>query len=623
VLALCGDLTNFGKTSEAEILAEDLRACTIPVVAVLGNHDSNAASRRKVVAILHRRRRDVLDEQATVIEGRRLCGREGLHRRLRPRRARRVRRGAIKTFVDESINEARKLENQLRTLRTERVMAVLHYAPIAETVEGEPLEIFPFLGSSRLANAVDRFDNVKAVVHGHAHRGAYPGDAARRAGLQLSRSSWCSRNSAAPTRCSKSSAGGRRLRHGRRRPARGERRLRGRGMRGSSKAAVSIASSAWRARRSAAPCAIQSRAILAAGQAQHFLQRHFDLPRLEPRVARCSRSRGSVDGVPSRRTTTRSESSVEIACHQALVRRAAGQPRADLLELDLKLLQRDRLLREGDDGADRLRLRLAEALAQQAFEIAERDAAIERAPGGKGDQQALGAVGIADRGLRVGAELAQPLLEQGTAPPRPSAAAPTPSPRCPAGTRRPPISNGSSHGRPPRERSRPRGIGAPAAAAAAGAGSLLIVSASSSAAASNASSRGSSATPTPAHPGPAAAAAASLIAAIRVCARKSPIRSDKQSGCAANAAARSRRHGSRPPPHRTAARPHRKSRPAPTQSRRRRRAAPSCLAPGRVEGALDAVPRHHLDDRSAVGRPRLHVAKPASAAASAVASPTA
>jgi Icc-related predicted phosphoesterase len=86
---------------------------------------------------------------------------------------------AIKVFVDEALNEARKLENQLRTLRTDRVMAVLHYSPIAATVEGEPLEIFPFLGSSRLADAVDRFDNVKAVVHGHAHRGSFRGETPR------------------------------------------------------------------------------------------------------------------------------------------------------------------------------------------------------------------------------------------------------------------------------------------------------------------------------------------------------------------------------------------------------------------------------------------------------------
>ena len=70
---------------------------------------------------------------------------------------------------------ARKLENALRSLHAERVVAVLHYAPIPETVAGEPEEIFPFLGSSRLAAAIDRFENVRLAVHGHAHRGAYQG----------------------------------------------------------------------------------------------------------------------------------------------------------------------------------------------------------------------------------------------------------------------------------------------------------------------------------------------------------------------------------------------------------------------------------------------------------------
>src|SRR5918995_6989639 len=82
---------------------------------------------------------------------------------------------AIKAMVAESVNEAIRLENAMRQVRTERVVVVLHYSPILETVAGEPPEIFPFLGSSRLANAIDRFDNVKAVVHGHAHRGAYSG----------------------------------------------------------------------------------------------------------------------------------------------------------------------------------------------------------------------------------------------------------------------------------------------------------------------------------------------------------------------------------------------------------------------------------------------------------------
>ena len=80
-----------------------------------------------------------------------------------------------KAFVDEAMNEARKLENGLRSLRTERSVAVLHHSPTVETLEGEPLEIFQYLGSQRLADAIDRFDHVKAVVHGHAHHGKYEG----------------------------------------------------------------------------------------------------------------------------------------------------------------------------------------------------------------------------------------------------------------------------------------------------------------------------------------------------------------------------------------------------------------------------------------------------------------
>src|SRR5437868_5074089 len=80
-----------------------------------------------------------------------------------------------KLFVDEAMNEARKLENQLRTLRTERSVAVLHYSPIVDTIEGEPEAIFQYLGSQRLCDPIDRFDHVKAVVHGHAHHGTYEG----------------------------------------------------------------------------------------------------------------------------------------------------------------------------------------------------------------------------------------------------------------------------------------------------------------------------------------------------------------------------------------------------------------------------------------------------------------
>ena len=175
VLALAGDLTNFGKIAEAEILAEDLRACTIPIVAVLGNHDYEAGEADEVVRILQSAGVTMLGEQATVIDGVGFAGAKGFIGGFGRGELGAFGEDAIKVFVDEAANEARLLENALRSLRTERVVAVLHYAPISETVEGEPLEIYPFLGSSRLANAIDRFDNVKAVVHGHAHRGAYSG----------------------------------------------------------------------------------------------------------------------------------------------------------------------------------------------------------------------------------------------------------------------------------------------------------------------------------------------------------------------------------------------------------------------------------------------------------------
>jgi Icc-related predicted phosphoesterase len=175
VVVLAGDLTNFGKVSEAEVLAEDLRHCTIPIVAVLGNHDVEAGETDEMVKVLQGAGITMLDEQATVIRGVGFAGVKGFLGGFGRGELGAFGEDAIKVFVDESRNEARKLENALRSLRSERVMAVLHYAPIRETVEGEPLEIFPFLGSSRLANAIDRFENVKAVVHGHAHRGSYSG----------------------------------------------------------------------------------------------------------------------------------------------------------------------------------------------------------------------------------------------------------------------------------------------------------------------------------------------------------------------------------------------------------------------------------------------------------------
>ncbi len=175
VMVLCGDLTNFGKTAEAEILAEDIRASSIPVVGVLGNHDYECGQPEKVCEILHEAGMTVLDEQAVEIHGVGFAGVKGFLGGFGRGELAPFGEPIIKAFVDEALKEARKLENALRQLRTERSVAVLHYSPVIDTLEGEPVEIFQYLGSARLADAIDRFDHVRAVVHGHAHHGTYEG----------------------------------------------------------------------------------------------------------------------------------------------------------------------------------------------------------------------------------------------------------------------------------------------------------------------------------------------------------------------------------------------------------------------------------------------------------------
>jgi len=175
VLVLCGDLTNFGKTREAEILAADIRSCAIPVLGVLGNHDYECGQPEEVARILHEAGMTVLDEQAVEIDGVGFAGVKGFMGGYGRGELAAFGEPIAKAFVDEALNEARKLENQLRTLRTKRSVAVLHYSPVTDTIAGEPEAIFQYLGSQRLCDPIDRFDHVKAVFHGHAHHGTYEG----------------------------------------------------------------------------------------------------------------------------------------------------------------------------------------------------------------------------------------------------------------------------------------------------------------------------------------------------------------------------------------------------------------------------------------------------------------
>lgn len=171
VLVLAGDLTDFGLAEEARVLAKDLTSSLrIPAVAVLGNHDYEAGEETEIVKVLTDSGVRVLDGDTFEVHGvgfagvRGFCGGFG--------------RGAlgawgepvIKAFVHEAIGEALKLEAALSRLSNMQRIAVLHYAPIRETVEGEALELYPFLGSSRLEEPISRFD-VTAVFHGHAHKG--------------------------------------------------------------------------------------------------------------------------------------------------------------------------------------------------------------------------------------------------------------------------------------------------------------------------------------------------------------------------------------------------------------------------------------------------------------------
>src|SRR5919201_1949093 len=175
VLALCGDLTHLGLPQEAEKLANDLRSCRIPVVAVLGNHDYQSGQQEEVKKILRAGKVSVLEESETFeLNGVGFAGAKGFGGGFNKHMLTPFGEEAIKHFVTEAVNELLRLEVALNSLRTEKVVVVLHYAPIAETVMGEPPEIFPFLGSSRLAETIDHFD-VNAVFHGHAHHGTPEG----------------------------------------------------------------------------------------------------------------------------------------------------------------------------------------------------------------------------------------------------------------------------------------------------------------------------------------------------------------------------------------------------------------------------------------------------------------
>jgi len=174
VLVLCGDLTDHGTAEEAHILAKELAAVRIPKVAVLGNHDFEAGHPEEVVSILCQAGVEMLDGEAIEICGVGFAGTKGFIGGFGRGTLGGWGEPGIKRVVQEAMDEALKLEAALSRLRTEHRIAILHYAPIRETVEGEPLEIFPYLGCGRLAEPLNRYP-VDALFHGHAHHGSPEG----------------------------------------------------------------------------------------------------------------------------------------------------------------------------------------------------------------------------------------------------------------------------------------------------------------------------------------------------------------------------------------------------------------------------------------------------------------
>jgi Icc-related predicted phosphoesterase len=174
VLLLCGDLTDYGLPEEAHILAKELAAAKVPVVAVLGNHDFESDQPREVSRILCDSGVTVLDGDACEIHGIGFAGVKGFAGGFGQRTLGPWGEPTIKSFVQEAVHEALKLEAALARLRTPQRIVLMHYSPIQATVEGEPPEIFAFLGSSRLEEPLMRYP-ATAIVHGHAHHGTLEG----------------------------------------------------------------------------------------------------------------------------------------------------------------------------------------------------------------------------------------------------------------------------------------------------------------------------------------------------------------------------------------------------------------------------------------------------------------
>jgi Icc-related predicted phosphoesterase len=174
VLVLAGDLTNSGRIEEMEVLLEELNGFTLPIIAVMGNHDHEAGQVELLEKMMASRGICVLQStscrigEAGFVGTKGFCGGFGEYR-IQPFGER-----AIKKFVQASVDEVLNMEAALEQLDGMHKVGVVHYAPIKATLVGESPELYPFLGTSLLESAFDR-KRVDVIFHGHAHHGALQG----------------------------------------------------------------------------------------------------------------------------------------------------------------------------------------------------------------------------------------------------------------------------------------------------------------------------------------------------------------------------------------------------------------------------------------------------------------
>ncbi|MFJ9717496.1 metallophosphoesterase [Streptomyces sp. NPDC101213] len=181
LLLLAGDLTRHGTPEEARVVAREVRGLPVPVVAVLGNHDHHDEQPEKVTGILQEAGVTVLEGEGTVVEcaGTRVgvAGTKGFGGGFVGRSAGEFGEPLMKEFVRCTRRSADALHGALEDLGRDGCdvrVALTHFSPVADTLAGEPPEIYPFLGSYLLAEAIDTA-GADLSVHGHAHMGTEHG----------------------------------------------------------------------------------------------------------------------------------------------------------------------------------------------------------------------------------------------------------------------------------------------------------------------------------------------------------------------------------------------------------------------------------------------------------------